>query len=112
MAGQNDGVSGADLVAAVGQDNKGAGQKKEWVPWKKAFGDDILDKPCCLHSSEQWPDEAYPPAMSSPKKVFIANHHILQTVLSQAKLRHHCLDVAHGGARAGCLTIHDPLPKK
>jgi hypothetical protein len=50
----SDEVSGADLVVAVGQGKKGAGQKKEWVPRKKAFSDDILEKPCCLHSNDEY----------------------------------------------------------
>lgn len=49
-----DGVSGADLVVTVSQSKKGPGQKKDGVPWKKAFSDDILDKPCCLPCSQQY----------------------------------------------------------
>lgn len=45
----NDGVNGAELVVVANQ-NKGKGQKKKWVPRKKAnIEDDILDKPCQIH---------------------------------------------------------------
>lgn len=54
-ADDNDEVSSVELVVDAGQGKCGNGQKNEWTPRKKPSFDDIMFKPCMIHSTEETP---------------------------------------------------------
>lgn len=54
-APSGDGVSGVELVAATGKGKRCGSQKQDcqWTPHNKLSFDEILDKPCVIHSTEE-----------------------------------------------------------